>query len=97
MKIQPFNIAISDSALVDLRDRLARTRWQTTISNSAWDEGTDIDFLTHLVAYWRDKAKYLAALQGVCSERKYSLHPPTWPRAGTLSADFNAWLAWVFH
>jgi pimeloyl-ACP methyl ester carboxylesterase len=60
MKIQPFNIAISDSALVDLRDRLARTRWQTTISNSAWDEGTDIDFLTHLVAYWRDEFDWRA-------------------------------------
>lgn len=53
MDIQPFHIAISDSELDDLRQRLARTRLPAGIDNLGWREGTDSDFLKKLLSYWQ--------------------------------------------
>ncbi len=52
--IQPFSISISDAALTDLRQRLQRTRLPDQIPGTGWDYGTDTDWLSTLLAYWRD-------------------------------------------
>lgn len=54
MSIQPFKIAISDAALDDLHQRLARTRWFSGIAGAGWSEGTDGEALRTLVDYWRE-------------------------------------------
>ncbi|HLK13130.1 MAG TPA: epoxide hydrolase [Candidatus Binatia bacterium] len=54
MQIEPFRIAVPDDMLVDLRARLARTRFPDEIAGSRWRYGTDLAFLRELVAYWRD-------------------------------------------
>jgi microsomal epoxide hydrolase len=54
MRVQPFEIAIDDAVLADLRDRLRRTRWPDTVAGSGWDHGTDVDYLRSLAAYWAD-------------------------------------------
>ena len=36
MSIQPFNIAIAQADLDDLRDRLARTRWPNQLPGIGW-------------------------------------------------------------
>src|SRR5262245_43894206 len=51
---RPFNIAVPQSSLDDLRDRLARVRWPDQIPGGAWDYGTDLSYLRDLCAYWRD-------------------------------------------
>ena len=36
MNIQPFKIAIPQSTLNDLRERLARTRWPDEVAGAGW-------------------------------------------------------------
>ncbi|HZR41256.1 MAG TPA: epoxide hydrolase [Ktedonobacteraceae bacterium] len=53
MNIQPFKIAIPQSTLNDLRERLARTRWPDEVEGAGWNYGTNLDYLKSLVAYWQ--------------------------------------------
>lgn len=51
---KPFTIAVPDRDLVDLRDRLGRTRWPDRTPGPAWAFGAEPDYLRALCAYWRD-------------------------------------------
>jgi len=53
-EVVPFTIHVPDAALVDLKDRLARTRLPDTIEGSGWNYGTDLAYLKELIVYWRD-------------------------------------------
>ncbi len=55
MPIAPFHIAIPDTDVQDLRERLARTRWPSPIHNEGWGDGPDATFLHQLVSYWKDE------------------------------------------
>lgn len=52
--IEPFRVDVPDGVLEDLRERLGRTRWPDQIPDSAWEYGTDVDYLRQLCDYWRD-------------------------------------------
>src|SRR5437870_758738 len=52
MNIEKFEISTPESDLVDLKDRLSRTRWPKEVSNSGWSQGTDLSYLKELAAYW---------------------------------------------
>ena len=51
---EPFTIAVPDSVLEDLQQRLDRTRWPRDPGNDDWRYGTNRAWLQDLVAYWRD-------------------------------------------
>lgn len=51
--IKPFEIAIAEEELEDLRDRLARTRWPSEPAGSGWESGVPVDYLESLADYWR--------------------------------------------
>ncbi|MFM8304804.1 MAG: epoxide hydrolase family protein [Actinomycetota bacterium] len=51
--IEPFRVAVDDTVLGDLRDRLARTRFPDEIDGAGWEYGTSIPFLRALVDHWR--------------------------------------------
>ena len=52
--LRPFDIAIPDSEIDDLRDRLARTRWPNAgPQRSEWTRGAPLDYLRGLAEYWR--------------------------------------------
>ena len=51
--IRPFTIEVPEGVLVDLRERLARTRFPDQIAGSEWDYGTDLGYLKELCEYWR--------------------------------------------
>ena len=53
-QIVPFTISIPDSAISDLKQRLALTRLPDQISDTSWEYGTDIDYLSELVEYWQN-------------------------------------------
>lgn len=57
----PFQIAIPEADIADLKARLARTRWPDAVENADWRYGTDLDFLKELVAHWRDHFDWRAA------------------------------------
>jgi pimeloyl-ACP methyl ester carboxylesterase len=58
--IVPFKIAVPDDVLRDLDARLARTRLPDAIPGAGWDYGTDLAYLTELIAYWRTRFDWRA-------------------------------------
>ncbi len=60
MDVRPFTIAVEDSVLEDLQQRLADTRWPDEIPNSGWDYGSNLGYLKELVEYWRTKFDWRA-------------------------------------
>ena len=62
-QIEEFRISIPQADLDDLADRLARTRWPSSLPGAAWDHGAPgagwergvpVGYLRELVEYWRD-------------------------------------------
>lgn len=51
--IEPFVLDIAEDTLVDLADRLDRTRWPEEETVEDWSQGTKLTALKELVAYWR--------------------------------------------
>ena len=52
--IRPFRIAVPDSDLTDLRERLSRTRWPERECVEDWSQGIPLDYVRELAGYWAD-------------------------------------------
>jgi epoxide hydrolase len=52
-QIYPFRIQVPGTALDDLRERLARTRWPAEPEGIGWSRGVPVEYLKGLAAYWR--------------------------------------------
>jgi pimeloyl-ACP methyl ester carboxylesterase len=52
--ITPFLIDVDPETLADLRERIHNTRWPDSAPGAAWEQGTDLDYLQGLLAYWAD-------------------------------------------
>ena len=52
--LRPFRLAVPESVLEDLRQRLARTRLPDEPPLAPWSTGTSVTFLKQLLDYWRD-------------------------------------------
>jgi pimeloyl-ACP methyl ester carboxylesterase len=50
----PFTVAIPDSDLEDLRDRLVRARWPEPATVPDWTQGVPLEWLRGLCSYWAD-------------------------------------------
>ncbi len=50
--IEPFEIAVADEVLDDLRRRLKAVRWPGAPADVAWQYGANPDYMKALVAYW---------------------------------------------
>jgi microsomal epoxide hydrolase len=51
--IEPFEIAVRDEVLADLRERLARTRWPDQVEGAGWDYGSELSYMRELCEYWQ--------------------------------------------
>lgn len=58
---EPFTLRVSDEAIADLRERLARTRFPDLALGTAWAYGTDVAYMRDLLPYWRDQFDWRAA------------------------------------
>src|SRR5690349_24088829 len=54
LRTQPFSIAVREEVLADLRARIRATRWAPPAPGEPWEQGTDRDYLRHLLEYWAD-------------------------------------------
>jgi pimeloyl-ACP methyl ester carboxylesterase len=52
--VRPFEVHVAQPVLDDLRSRLLATRWPDPAPGPAWSQGTDLDYLRALTAYWLD-------------------------------------------
>ncbi len=59
--MKPFRIEVPQSALDDLRGRLAATRWPDEGFEAGWDRGVPLDYLRELAEYWRTDYDWRAA------------------------------------
>jgi len=57
---QPFTLTVPEAAIVDLRERLGRTRFPDQAPGEPWAYGTDVGYLRQLVEYWRTKFDWRA-------------------------------------
>ena len=58
---RPFTLHVPDAAILDLRERLARTRFPDQTPGEPWAYGTELRWLEELVAYWRAHFDWRAA------------------------------------
>lgn len=59
--ITAFRLDVPEADLVDLRDRLARTRFPEPLPGDGWDTGVPVSYLRELVSYWHDEYDWRAA------------------------------------
>src|SRR5580658_5367155 len=52
--IRPFKIHVPDSVLIDLRHRLAETKWPDQLPGTTWEYGADIKKVRELADYWQN-------------------------------------------
>ena len=52
MKIEPFSVYVPDEVLIDLKDRLLKTRWPDEIHDSGWEYGSNLAYMKGLINYW---------------------------------------------
>ncbi|MBR0684386.1 epoxide hydrolase [Bradyrhizobium manausense] len=60
MTVSSFKLDITDSAIEDLRRRLASTRLPAPIPGDPWQHGTSVPYLAELIRYWREKFDWRA-------------------------------------
>jgi pimeloyl-ACP methyl ester carboxylesterase len=56
----PYRLRVPDADLLDLRDRLARTRLPETPPGEPWATGTDVGFMRRAIAHWQDRFDWRA-------------------------------------
>src|SRR2546429_369238 len=54
VQVSPFTIQVPDRVLSDLRARIRSTRWPPGAPGAEWGQGTDFEYLKHLLGYWAD-------------------------------------------
>jgi len=59
-RVQPFQLHVADSAIEDLRERLARTRFPDQAPGEPWAYGADVAYLKQLVAHWHGRFDWRA-------------------------------------
>jgi microsomal epoxide hydrolase len=52
---RPFAVQVPDGVLLDLRERLGRTRWPDEAPGAGWRYGTDLAYLRELCEHWRTR------------------------------------------
>ncbi|GAA0454312.1 epoxide hydrolase [Paractinoplanes deccanensis] len=67
--IAPFTVPFEAEAIDDLRARLRRTRWPEPATVPGWEQGTPLDAVRDLCAYWADGYDFRAA------HRRLNRHP----------------------
>jgi len=60
MKIERFRIAVDESDIIDLKNRIRAPRWPAPARDAKWSLGMDIEYLRSLVEYWRDQFDWRA-------------------------------------
>jgi pimeloyl-ACP methyl ester carboxylesterase len=60
-EVRPFRLRIPEAELVDLHERLDRTRWPDELADAGWAYGVPLSYLQELVRYWRHEYDWRAA------------------------------------
>jgi pimeloyl-ACP methyl ester carboxylesterase len=58
--VEPFDIAVDDQVLEDLRARLRATRWPEAAPGEPWTQGADLGYLREVTGYWAEEFDWRA-------------------------------------
>ncbi len=67
----PFSIRVEEEVLSDLRERILNTRWPDPAPGPAWEQGTDLEYLKDLLAYWADGFDWRARERDLNAEHHF--------------------------
>ena len=65
--MEPFKINVEERVLIDLKQRLANTRWPGEITDSSWQYGTNLAYVKELCDYWLNEFDWRAQEQRINS------------------------------
>ncbi len=65
MSVQSFQIKVPQQVLVDLRERIERTRWPDEIMSSGWNYGANLAYMKELAEYWLNKFDWRKTENGI--------------------------------
>jgi len=68
---EPFTVHIGDAVLGDLRARIRNTRWPDQVPGVGWQQGTELEYLRALLAYWADGFDWRARERELNAFRHY--------------------------
>lgn len=68
----PFQLAVPEAALADLRERLARTRFPDEPPLAPWSTGTSLAYLKELISYWQQSFDWREHEKALNSFRQYT-------------------------
>jgi pimeloyl-ACP methyl ester carboxylesterase len=60
IEVQPYRVRVPDSDLVELRTRLAHTRWPEAAPVPGWAQGVPLEVVRDLCRYWADGYQWRA-------------------------------------
>ncbi|MEX0755193.1 MAG: epoxide hydrolase family protein [Actinomycetota bacterium] len=60
LHVESFSIGVEDEVLSDLQARIRQTRLPDPSPGAAWEQGTDLEYVRHLLAYWADEFDWRA-------------------------------------
>lgn len=58
--ILPFEVSVPEAEVLDLRERLRRTRWPEEVCGAGWDLGVPLGWMKELTAYWAEEFDWRA-------------------------------------
>lgn len=73
-KPRPFSVEISDEAIVDLKERLAKTRWPDQLDDAGWNYGSELNYVKELAGYWQHQYDWRKAEANINTFSNYKLH-----------------------
>lgn len=71
--LSPFTVAVPDSVIEDLRQRLSRTRLPDEPPLETWSTGTSVAYVKKLLDYWRDGFDWRAQESKLNTFRQYTV------------------------
>jgi len=83
----PFQIAVPDSEVTDLKRRIRDTRWLTSVLGAGWSMGVDLGYLRALADFWSVEESRTSLVRYRSGERREE-HMPL--RLGQLAAQLEA-------
>jgi hypothetical protein len=59
--VQPYRVHVPESDLIELRARLARTRWPEAAPAPGWAQGVPLEVVQDLCRYWAEEYEWRSA------------------------------------
>ena len=74
MQVEPFEIAVSDDVIEDLKDRLRRTRWPEAETVDDWSQGIPLAYVQEVCDYWANEYDWRARERALNRFDQFTAH-----------------------